>query len=75
MPSVIYAECRKNAYYAECRYTECHMLSFVMLSVIMLSVVRANFVAPLQPTLIFQLKLLHSKGACKALHSCPNHKR
>jgi hypothetical protein len=53
-----------------CRYTECHMLGFVMLSV-----VRANFVAPLQPTLIFQLKLLHSKGACKALHSCPNHKR
>ncbi len=78
MPSVVCVECRKYAYYAECRNAECHyaechsasviilsviMLRVIILSVIMLSVTMLNVVAPLQPTLIFQLKLLYSKGA------------
>ncbi len=42
MLSVIYAECRKQAHYAECHVSFTVMLNVIMLSVVMLSVIYAE---------------------------------
>ncbi len=56
MPSVIYAECHMQAFYAEYHVHKPFMLSVIMMNVIMLNVIMLSSVAPIFKSKIFSVQ-------------------